>query len=495
MNMILVISDTFRRDHLGCYGNTRIRTPHLDRLASESTVFDRAFVGSFPTVPLRNDILTGRYTFTYKAWAPAGPEPMLQEILARHGVRTAAVADTPHPFAPAYNYQRGFASWEQIRGQENDRYRTSPDAVDLPSDPGKLRAQGAALKQYFRNVADRRYEEDYFPARTMRAGVRWLEQNAHTGQPFFLYLDTFDPHEPWDPPPHYLRMYEDGYDGDTVMYPRYDRSDYLTEAELQHCRNLYAGEVSLVDRWVGYLLDSLDALGLADDTVVVFTSDHGFYIGDHGYIGKSIIRDNYQQAIPLYPEVCRIPMLMRVPGLAPGRSDALVQAIDIHRTALEVFGIEPLDQKGHSLLGPARGGKGGRQVAISAPALSYPGLEVPHPASRATICDGEWLLVYGSQVEAAEVDAQETAMVDSVIRQVRQLEDDLRPELYRLADDPGCERNRYDRDDEARAAAKRLHGAFVAFLEEQGMREDHLRFFRTLPRRVGEPTGPKGTKA
>jgi arylsulfatase A-like enzyme len=483
VNLILVISDTFRRDHLGCYGNRRIHTPHLDRFAAEAVVFDQAFVGSFPTVPLRNDILTGRYTFTHKAWAPVGPEPLLQEILGRHGVLTAAIADTPHPFAPAYNYQRGFHSWLQVRGQENDRYRTAPEAIRLPSDPAKLRAQGAALKQYYRNVADRRYEEDYFPAQTVRAGVRWLEENARAGQPFFLYLDTFDPHEPWDPPAHYLRLYEDHYEGDEVVYPRYDRSDYLTEAELEHIRNLYRGEVSLVDRWVGYLLDSLDALGLRHDTAVVFTSDHGFYFGDHGYIGKSIIRDDFQQPLPLYPEVCRIPMIARVPGVAPGRSAAKVQAIDIHPTALDLLGVPDGVERGagHSLLGPLKGEAGARTFTVSAPALSHPAIEVPHPASRATICDGDWLLVFGSQVDARRAAGHTTAMVDSVVREERQLEGDLRPELYRLADDPGCLVNRFGEGGEALRAARRLHAQFVAFLEREGMRPDHVDHYRTLP--------------
>jgi arylsulfatase A-like enzyme len=70
MNFILIISDTFRRDHLGCYGNTWIHTPNLDRFAAESVVFDRAYAASFPTVPNRRDVLTGRYTFTYSDWSP-----------------------------------------------------------------------------------------------------------------------------------------------------------------------------------------------------------------------------------------------------------------------------------------------------------------------------------------------------------------------------------------------------------------------------------------
>lgn len=486
MNFILIISDTFRRDHLGCYGNPWIRTPYLDRFALGATVFERAFVGSFPTVPLRNDILTGRYSFTYKPWSPAGPDPLLQEILGRHGVLTAAFADTPHPFAPPYGYQRGFAAWEQIRGQENDRYHTDPVEIQLPSAPEKLRGNGAALKQYFRNVSDRRAEEDYFPARTMRAAARWLEHNGHREAPFFLYVDTFDPHEPWDPPPHYLRYYEDRYDGDAVMYPRYDRSEYLSDAELTHIRHLYAGEVSMVDRWVGYLLEAVDALGLTDDTAVLFTSDHGFYHGEHGYIGKSLIREGYQQAIPLYPEVARIPMLFRIPGTSPGRSTALVQAIDIFPTALDLFGVEdPEVSRGRAVSlfesQAVHSGTGPRSLTVSAPTLSYPELGLPHPATRATVTDGEWLLVYGPQhVPEGEGEREMTAMVDSLVREVRMIEGRVGPELYHLPSDPGCLKNRFA-DPDRYAEAQRLHAGLVAFLETHEVPERHLRFFRTLP--------------
>ena len=120
MNIILIMSDTLRFDHLGCYGNDWIHTPYIDRFAQDAIVFDRAHCGSFPTVPCRNDVLTGRWTFTYKPWAPLGAdETVLAEVLGEAGYLTALFVDTPHPFAPGFNYQRGFKAWELIRGQEH----------------------------------------------------------------------------------------------------------------------------------------------------------------------------------------------------------------------------------------------------------------------------------------------------------------------------------------------------------------------------------------
>jgi arylsulfatase A-like enzyme len=306
VNVVLIISDTMRRDHVGAYGHGLARTPCLDRLAAESVRFTRACVSSFPTVPCRNDVLTGRYTFAYKPWEPVSRgDVLLPELLGAHGVTSYMVADTPHPFAPGYNYQRGFHGWELIRGQEHDRWRTSPAQIALPAAPHKLRSPEDTVPQYLRNVAARRREEDWFPARTMRAAADWLEEGVGDGlgradRPFFLYVDTFDPHEPWDPPAHYLALYERDYRGESVIYPRYDRCDYLSAEELAHCRALFAGEVSLVDRWVGHLVDTIDRLGLRETTAVFFLADHGFYLGEHGYIGKSLITPEYQQSLPLY---------------------------------------------------------------------------------------------------------------------------------------------------------------------------------------------------
>lgn len=494
MNVVLIISDTLRRDHVGAYGVGLARTPYLDRLAAEATRLEQAFVASFPTVPCRNDVLTGRYTFTYKPWEPVSPDDLLlQEVLARHGVTTYMAADTPHPFAPGYNYQRGFHGWELIRGQEHDRWRTAPAEVRLPCAPHKLRSPEDTVPQYLRNVARRQREEDWFPARTMRTAAEWLEENVADGlgapgRPFFLYVDTFDPHEPWDPPPEYLALYEQDYHGESVIYPRYDRCDYMTAEELAHCRALFAGEVSLVDRWVGHLLETVDRLGLRDGTAVILMGDHGFYLGEHGYVGKSLITPEYQQALPLYPEVARIPLLLRVPGLRPGTCEALAQPVDVFSTVLELCGV-PAEAapraEGRSLLAALRDGGGRtalRSVAVASPTLSHPGLRVPHPTTRASVTDGDWLLVFGSQVHDVS-DPETTAMVDSVLRSVRTLEQGrILPELYDLRTDPGCTRNLWDRGDAAaRAAAEDLHRALLDRLERSHVPEAHLRFFRRLP--------------
>ena len=477
MNVILIVSDTLRRDHLGCYGNDWISTPNLDRFAQGAHIFERAYLASFPTVPCRNDLFTGRYTFTYKPWAPIGEgETVLAEVLDQAGVVTALFADTPHPFTPGFNYQRGFAGWEIIRGQEHDRWKTEPAEIVFPCDPTKLRAGEQSTGQYLRNVAEREKEEDYFPARTMRAAAHWLERNSR--YPFFLYIDTFDPHEPWDPPQHYTDLYDPGYEGEKVIYPRYDRCDFLTQAELNHCRALYAGEVSLVDRWVGHLLRRVEDLGLWNDTAVFVMSDHGFYLGEHGYIGKSLIAPEYQQALPLYPEVARIPLLAHLPNSARRRRiRAYAQPVDLMPTILELFGVPiPGAVQGRSLLTLLRGKRRAvRPFAVSSPTLSSPAIAAPHPTTRSTITSGDWTLIFGSQTDRI-TDPEMTRMVDGIQRQVRALErGPIRPELYHLPEDPACTRDVIHQHPDV---ARKLHADYVAFLKRAGMDEGHLRFLR-----------------
>jgi len=484
MNVILIFSDTLRVDFLGCYGNAWVHTPYIDRVAQDAIVFDRAYCGSFPTVPCRNDVLTGRWTCTYKPWAPLGAdEVVLAEVLNEAGYLTALFADTPHPFAPGFNYQRGFQAWDLIRGQEHDAWRTSPAKVTLPCSPHKLRggARGAAYK-YLQNVAWRQSEEDYFPARTMRAAAAWLEENR--GRPFFLYVDTFDPHEPWDPPAHYLARYEpDRYEGEEVIYPRYDRwADFMTEAELRHCRNLYAGEVSLVDRWIGFLLERAEDLGLLDETAIMITTDHGFYLGEHGYIGKSIIRGRQHQSLPLYPEVCRVPLIVRLPGgRGARRSQALAQPVDFMPTTLELLDVGGPDTvQGKSLLPVFAGHDNLRPFAVSSPTLSGPHADVPHPTNRATLTTDEWALIFGAQV--AQVRGGETtSMVDSLAREITILEGPVGPELYHLPSDPSCTRDVLAAHKDV---ARQLQADFVAFLRAVGLRDDHLPYFAAVPPEV-----------
>ena len=156
------------------------------------------------------------------------------------------------------------------------------------------------------------------------------------------------------------------------------------------------------------MLDGIRSLGLWDETAVIFTSVHGFYLGEHGYIGKSIVREGYQQCLPLYPEVSAIPLVAHIPEYDARWSDSLVQPVDLPVTICELLDVRPHAQfDGQSVLPLIRGESAGiREVAISSPRISGPDLDVPHPSTRSSITDGEWLLIYGSHVDSADLEEE-----------------------------------------------------------------------------------------
>jgi arylsulfatase A-like enzyme len=356
VNAIIVILDSLRADHVGCYGNDWIKTPTMDALAEESITFTRAFPESLPTIPMRRTLHTGRRTWPFADWLPqrgdwviaygwqriSEDQTTLAEMLSAY--ETAFITDTYHQFKPSMNFHRGFRQWRWVRGQEVDLYRSRglvteeevtafmPDAL-AGSDGEWWRA---LVRQHLANQRQRRGEEDCQAPRVFREAMQWLEDNRTMG-PFFLLVDSFDPHEPWDPPRSYVEPYDPGYGGREVITPKYGPIDYLSEAELKHMRALYAGEVTMVDRWLGLFLDRARELGMLEDTLLIVTSDHGHQIGEHGVTGKL--------SWGMWYELMDVPLFLRLPdGTGAGtRVDAFAQHHDIAPTVLAALGVEPAD--------------------------------------------------------------------------------------------------------------------------------------------------------
>jgi arylsulfatase A-like enzyme len=454
MNVIEIVCDTFRREFLGCYGNDWIHTEHLDSFAEKAVVFDRAYIASFPTIPNRHDLFTGRYTFIYSGWESLPKdEVILAETLRQAGYTTMLIIDTYHMIRDGHRFDRGFDGWWWIRGQEHDRYMTNPTGDPVE----KQRAFGV---QYLKNISLRRFESDYFVAQTATAATRWLELNYDRHEKFFLHIDMFDPHEPWDPPKWYTEMYDPEWKGGYVMggaylspyempFPRL--APKLSEEELKHLRALYAGEVTLVDRWVGMLLQKVEDLGLYEDTMVIFTTDHGSYHGEHGYIGKRP---------QLYEEVAHIPLIIRMPDSegVKGRRDAIVQPPDLMPTILDFAGVEvPKTVQGRSLIPLMRDEEfKEREFAVStAPLIKRGG----GPAKRITITTKEWAFI--------DVRPDVTG-TDELGRRIE-------PELYNLKKDPNQTRNLYE---EHKDVAEDLHSKMLKFLRDMGASEEIIGMWR-----------------
>lgn len=436
MNIVFICADTLRRDHLGCYGNPWIHTPRLDRLAQESLVFDRYYAASFPTMPTRADYFTGRWTFTYMGWAPLAPgEILLPELMQKAGYTTLGVADTPFFDRQGYNYDRGFREFIRVPGQNVEE-----------------RARRAGL---------RRFEEDCCACATMVEAAHVLEH--YRKDKFFLYVDTWDPHEPWNPPPWYVERYLPEYDGRLIApcYAKYQEHGF-SEEDMRVARATYAGEVSMVDRWVGHLLDALEAMHLMEETAIIFTTDHGFYFGEHdGYFGKMIGTGGTYGAVkkaaivtqtwfrsPLYEELAHIPLMVRMPGGKPGRVAGLASAVDLMPTVLEMAGVDgPAIMQGQSLLPATRDPEwAGREVVFtSAPLhnLNDKTRVVDHflrdvsQYQPVSITGRRWNLHYAAAGEPVE--------------------------LFDLESDPAQSRNVADEHPDE---VKRLHGELLQLLED-----------------------------
>jgi arylsulfatase A-like enzyme len=349
LNIILVILDSLRKDHLGAYGNDWIKTPNLDALAEESLRFSQAYPESLPTICARRAIHTGIRTWPFKdrpgaqaraptyGWLPIPREQAtLAEILEAEGYQTVLVTDTYHQFRLHMGFHRGFKVYYWIRGQEKDHYKP-PSSVSEEEMHRRylIHGKGRKARQYLANTQGRKTEEDWFSPRVFLRAIELLE-GASRRQPFFLVVDNYDPHEPWDPPEKYTHLYDsDGYEDPEPFTTLYGKDDYLTEQQLSRMRNLYAAEVTMADRWLGNFLERAYDLGVMENTLLVVLSDHGHAFGEHGYTGKP--------RYALWPELTDIVFLVRhSEGKGAGQtSDHYASTHDVAPTVLGFLGVEP----------------------------------------------------------------------------------------------------------------------------------------------------------
>ena len=438
MNVIVIVSDTMRQDHLGCYGNEWMHTESLDRLASQSVIFENCYTGSFPTLPHRADCFLGRYGFPFYGWGPLPKDwPSLAEVLTQSGFVTQLIHDTPHLSSKGHGYERGFTGYHWNRGQEGDCEftRANDTPIELEWSAEKDRYDEPQNMNHTLQRLDHPGELGHHSPRTALDVCRWLENN-HKAERFFLWVDMFDPHEPWDAPEWFTDLYFPGEpQGQKVRHPRYDTTEYLTEEELQWAHAAYCGELTLVDKWIGVMLRKIEDLGLFANTAIIFTSDHGFYLGEHGRIGKS---GSGKHPWPLYEEIIKEPLLIRLPDGPRGeRKDQLVQPVDLRPTILELCGVQDETPMHGKSLCPILDGEDIRlrEMAMSSGHIR----SCDQLSSRVTITheDG-WSLILGRP--------------------------EHEPELYCLPEDPSQERNVYGENEMTALEMAAMFRAALGFL-------------------------------
>ena len=330
-NVVLIMVDTLRADHLSCYGSTAVKTPHIDALAADGLRWVNTFSQASWTRPSVATILTGLYPSSHGAIHKADRLPdrvdTLAEVLGRAGYHTVGFADNAN-VSQAFNFQQGF-----------DEYRyLAPDFFFAASEPAAQLALYSGLRlvreRFLAHYVD--VHHYYQPAEVVTAEVRrWLDRGARA-EPFFLFAHYMDPHDPYFAHP----FNGEGYA--RVAHP--NPPPALTE-RLHH---LYEGEVAYLDEHLGVLFDDLKRRGLYDRTLVVLTADHGEEFREHG---------GWWHGTTLYDEQIHVPLIVKPAGahaLARVR-DELATSLDIAPTIVAAAHAKPpAAMQGHVL--PLDGG-------------------------------------------------------------------------------------------------------------------------------------------
>jgi len=330
-NIIYLMIDTLRADHLSCYGYPDLISPRIDALAAEGIRFEHNCAQASWTKSCVACQLTSLYPSSHRAQYKVDRLPdavtTLPEVLARHGYATAGYAANVN-VAPLFNFQQGFHAYEFL----------SPTALFGASESASQLAvyQGLRLvNERFVSSAKNVYNF-YYPAEAINErAIDWMSR--HLDQRFFMFLHYMDPHDPYFEHPY------NGYGVARVSTPNPspDMADEL--------KRLYVAEIEYLDRQLGELFDWLKKQGLYDNTLIVLTSDHGEEFHEHG---------GWWHGYTLYQEVIHVPLIVKLPGANGdyrGAVDSgISQAIDIAPTVLSAIDVpRPPEMQGVDLLNPS----------------------------------------------------------------------------------------------------------------------------------------------
>ncbi|MBN2060609.1 MAG: sulfatase [Deltaproteobacteria bacterium] len=375
MNAIVLMFDSLQYNYLHCNGNEWIKTPNFDRFARESVVFDNMYIEGLPTVPCRRAMHTGRYTLPSKGWSALDmDDTTIADLCWGRPIDSALVFDAAPNRLPKFGYTRGFDKVWFLHGSELDQefygedplYHLRPEqfieehAMNTMDKILGCKMSEPTIVETTAFIKQRQYwktDEDQNVCKVMKRAVKYLEEADRTHS-FYLFVDSFDPHEPWDPPsvydPDMTCPYDPDFKGKDQFLPIMGPVEGVyTEEELHHIRMLYAEKVTMVDKWLGYFMDNVRRMGLLDNTMILLVSDHGEPMGN-GEHGHGIMRKCRPWP---YEELAHGVMMLHAPGMPAGkRIKSFAQSVDVAPTVCDWLGIgvHP-DMQGKSLLPLARG--------------------------------------------------------------------------------------------------------------------------------------------
>jgi len=394
------------------------------------------------------------------------------QILSQHGYFTQMIFDTPMLAIDNYDFTRGFQSLDFVHGQKGDPWVKNFSApIQMPAQIHKM-CEPERFETYLRNRYERKYEREFCVGETFSKAMDWLQTN-YNHEPFFLWIDMWDPHEPFDCPWYDYELYADPtYKGDHILYPQYGRSTYMSDEEIEDLRAYYAGKCTLVDRWVRHFLDTAEKLGLFKNTLIIWTTDHGHLFGDHNLQGKP-----GSELGRLYEVTTRIPLLVHHPeGIGAGkRVEGIVQPPDILPSILESLDVPiPHEVQGCSFWPLVTGEKDKlHEVALSSRYPRIAGNPFFVPAEGAAF-DG-WR---GSDrvVEPSTITTDQWTYLCAI--------EGMPSELYNIKEDPDQEKNVLEQHPEV---ARKLRKLWIEFLETHGAPSERIQPFREPGAEVHTP--------
>ncbi|MFD9950360.1 sulfatase, partial [Nonomuraea sp. NPDC059022] len=304
MKAIMVMFDSLNRHMLPPYGGDWTHAPNFARLAERAVSFDNCYAGSMPCMPARREIHTGRYNFLHRSWGPLEPfDDSMPELLKQNGVYTHLVSDHPHYWEDGgATYHGRYNTWEFFRGQEGDPWKGRVADPETPEDLKRVRH--TIYRQDWVNRPYMDTEAKHPQTLTFDAGLEFVRTNAAQDR-WFVQIETFDPHEPFFTHKRYKDLYPHDYDGPHFDWPDYKRVTE-TPRQVDHARYEYAALLSMCDHSLGRVLDTMDELGLWEDTLLIVCTDHGLLLGEKGWWGKSVQ--------PWYNELVHLPLFVWDPG-------------------------------------------------------------------------------------------------------------------------------------------------------------------------------------
>lgn len=346
MKAVMVMFDTLSKNFLPNYGNEWVKAPNFERLREKCMTFDNFYGGSMPCMPARRELHTGKYNFLHRGWGPLEPfDGSIIEKLTESGIYTHLITDHSHYFEDGgATYHNRYSSWEGFRGQEGDRWQPRLEEIkDNNNHP--LNKQGVSRKQHMANRQKMQAESEMSSVKVVDHGLDFLEK-YHDKDNWFLQLECFDPHEPFYVPEKYRKLYHCLSPEEVPYWPVYthlkDTGD--TEIDIVNIQKEYAALISMCDFHLGRILDFMDEKNMWEDTLLIVNTDHGFLLGEHGWLGKNIA--------PMYEEIVHVPYFMHLPQSEKNGTaiSGLAQTIDIPATLSAFFAIDYQFLDGKSLL-------------------------------------------------------------------------------------------------------------------------------------------------